>query len=414
MAATHFMLIAGEASGDLLAAELVQALKASPELRDREFPPKFFGAGGPRMAAAGVELALDLTQHSIIGLWEVVKKLWHFQRLMDDVVKLALQRQPDVIVCVDFSGFNRRFAQAVRQAARAQRGRFQNWDPLIVQFVSPQVWASRADRAWQMSQDFDLLLCLFPFEKAWYAQRVPNFRVECVGHPLLDRYPEIIAATNRVGDDVRSLTSPEKEDRDSSRRLLRASESNVLLLPGSRAGELRRHLPVINQAVEHMAAKQPLKCEMVLPSESLAEFARSRLTAAAAVEVRTGDLAGAMKRADVAITKSGTITHELACFGVPSVVFYKTSWPTYWIGRAVVNVEYLAMPNLLAGELVFPEFIQAAATGERIGAEALLLLNDAPRRQRVKEQLKQVVASLGGRGACQRAAKAILDLAAGK
>ena len=183
------MLIAGEASGDLLAAELVEALK--PKLlelqsaptedvqpRRTALAPQFFGAGGPRMAAAGVDLAFDLTQHSVLGVSDVLKNLRKFRRLFQQLLHLAIERQPDVIIGVDYGGFNLRFARAVRRQMRQRAGWFGGWNPKLVQFVSPQVWASRPGRAGQMARTHDLLLSIFPFEKEWYAHHAPKLRVE--------------------------------------------------------------------------------------------------------------------------------------------------------------------------------------------------------------------------------------------
>ena len=167
MTRKRFMLIAGEASGDLLAAELVKALKQLPGVQAMPFPPEFFGAGGPKLAEAGVNLAIDLTQHSVIGLFDALKKYSEFKRIFGQLFQLALEREPDVIICVDFSGFNRRFAHAIRKHVRARERIFFNWKPKIVQYVSPQVWASRPDRAYQLAEDIDLLLSIFPFEKEW-------------------------------------------------------------------------------------------------------------------------------------------------------------------------------------------------------------------------------------------------------
>src|SRR5438874_4651920 len=155
------MLIAGEASGDLLAAELVKALKQSPEVRAMPFPPEFFGAGGPKMAEAGGELALDLTQHSDVGVADVLLNYSQFKRIFDRLFQLALAREPDLIICVDFSGCTRRFVQAIKEYVRARRATFFNWEPGIVQYVSPQVWASRPVRARQLERDVDLLLSIF-------------------------------------------------------------------------------------------------------------------------------------------------------------------------------------------------------------------------------------------------------------
>src|SRR5205823_1238085 len=107
------------------------------------------------------------------------------------LLQIAMDREPHVIICVDFSGFNRRFGHAVREYVRKHQGPFLNWAPKLIQYVSPQVWASRESRAYKMARDFDLLLTIFPFEKDWYATRVPNFRVKFVGHPLVDRYGDL-------------------------------------------------------------------------------------------------------------------------------------------------------------------------------------------------------------------------------
>ena len=219
-----FMLIAGEPSGDALAAELVKALRqesaVNPPAASRQ--PQFFGAGGAKMAGAGVELAFDMTPHSVIGLWEVVKNYGKFKRLFDQLVALAFERRPEVIVCVDFSGFNRRFARQIRWELEVRRATHADWRPKIVQYVSPQVWASRPGRARAMARDFDLLLAIFPFEQAWYAERVPELKVEFVGHPIVERHQG-----------------------QSSKLKAQSSKPCVLLLPGSRVGELKRHLPVM-------------------------------------------------------------------------------------------------------------------------------------------------------------------------
>lgn len=399
------MVIAGEASGDTLAAELVRSMRqavtdaeAGPT-PDRQplhasLEPRFFGAGGPRMAAEGVQLAFDMTQHSVIGLSEVLTNYLKFRRLFRQLLRLALERQPDAIVCVDFSGFNRRFAHAVKQYARAHADWFHDWQPKLVQYVSPQVWASREGRAFQMAQDYDLLLSIFPFEKEWYAKRVRGLRVEFVGHPIVDRYGH------------------RREVRGEGRRDKGAPL--VLLLPGSRVSELTRHLPVTLGALELIRAKaHNLRARMVLPNEALAQQAKGfKLPAELIVQV--GRLPESLAEADLAIASTGTVTTECAYFGVPTVALYKTSWSTYQVARRIVKVKYLAMPNLLAEEEVFPEFVQGAASAEAIAGAALELLLNEGRRARVKARLAEIVASLGAPGATRRAAKAILETLSGE
>jgi len=392
------MLIAGEASGDTLAAELVGALRqeVATSLLDSTadvqpprtaLAPRFFGAGGPKMAAAGVDLAFDLTQHSVIGISDVFKNILKFRRLFQQLLRLAIERQPDVIVGVDYGGFNLRFGRTIKQYVRANRSRFNNWNPKIVQFVSPQVWASRPGRAYQLADNYDLLLSLFPFEKEWYARRVPKLRVEFVGHPIVERMQNAQCTMQNA-----------------------KAAPLVVFLPGSRADEVRRHLPVVTGAFELLRRDMPgLRAKMVLPNETLLQSVKaSGLTSG--LDLQVGGISAALAEADLAITKSGTITMECAAFGVPAVVFYKTSWPTYLIGRQIVSVKYLAMPNLLAGEEIYPEFVQDAATAENVSRAALALLRDETRRTIVKAKLAEVVASLGGTGAASRAADAILSL----
>ena len=383
------MLIAGEASGDLLAAELVKALNQSPETRVMPFPPEFFGAGGPSMAEAGVDLAVNLTQYSVIGLSDSLKKYWQFKRIFDQLFQLALEREPDIIICVDFSGFNRRFARAVRNYIRARQWTFFNWNPKIVQYVSPQVWASRPSRAHQLERNVDLLLSIFPFEKEWYARHAPGLRVEFVGHPIVDRYGS----------------------RRDELRARRASGTPVLLLlPGSRDSELKRHLPVMLAVAKRIQTRGSVFLRMVLSTDRLAELAKPKTTSLPRLDVRVGNLAESLAEATVAIASTGTVTVECAYFGVPTVAIYKAAWSDYLIARQIVRVKHLAMPNLLAGEEIFPEFIQHKATPDNIARAALELLNHPERRSAVKTRLAQITKSLGEPGASQRAARAILQL----
>jgi lipid-A-disaccharide synthase len=386
-----FMLIAGEASGDLLAAELVSALRGKlPEAR-------FFGAGGAKMSAARVELALDLTQHSVIGISDVLKNCFKFRRLFNQLLALAIERKPDVVIGVDYGGFNLRLGHAVKEYVR--NNPFSKWNPKIVQFVSPQVWASRPGRANLLARDYDLLLSIFPFEKDWYAQRAPKLRVEFVGHPMIGRFV--------VG--TRSTASLEC----SAKKLRGGVESipTILLLPGSRKSELQRHLPVMLDALKTIQEKLPnAKAKMILPNQGLKELADKLSAPQSSVEIQIGNLPQALAQADVAIASTGTVTMECAFFGVPTVTLYKTSWFTYEIAKRIVTVKSLTMPNLLAGETVYPEFVQGAATPENISRTALELLQDESRRTKIKSQLAKIVSSLGEPGAPGRAATAILSL----
>ena len=374
------MLVAGEPSGDQLAAELVVALRAAAAGR----PLRFLGAGGDRMAEAGVELALDLTRHSVIGVPSLaeLRRFHGFRKLL---VNLALSATPAVLVGVDFFGFNGSLAAHVRQAVR--QGPFHNWNPRLVQFVSPQVWASRPGRARRLETTHDLLLSILPFEKDWYAQRAPGLRVEFVGHPLVDRHAAAVAAPAAPG-----------------------AAPTLLLLPGSRRGELIRHLPVMLEAARRVRAAAGARLLIVMPSESLAGFVRPMLPADLPVEMQVGELSQALQSSTAALACTGTVTLECAWFGLPTVTLYKTSALTYAIGRRIVTVPYLSMPNLLANAPVMPEFIQDAATPEALAGALGPFFAHSVARARAIESLAQVRARLGPPGASPRAAAAILGL----
>jgi lipid-A-disaccharide synthase len=411
------MLIAGEASGDAHAAALVESLRSRWEagvgvVGPGAFPPRFFGAGGPRMAAAGVDLEVDLTRHAVVGLLEVFRKLRQFRRLGRRLLDVACERTPEVIILVDFGGFNLRFASAIRRRIRQQRGVFANWSPKIVYFVSPQVWASRAGRADRLARNVDLLLSIFPFERAWYARRAPSLRVEFVGHPLVDRFAEV-------------QRRPPSEWASAECDAGLGGTPRVLLLPGSRRQEVRRHLPILAEAVRQLNTLVPVRPWMALPSEALLALAQE-LAPVRRAQSLLGDSEGArwdgvlrcrigepfelMRWADLALAKSGSVTLECAFHGLPTVVFYRVAWPTWWIARCLVRVPFAAMPNLLGGRVIYPEFLQGRATPGLIAREAAGLLRDQSRRRAMREESTRVARLLGPTGAADRAAEAILGL----
>jgi lipid-A-disaccharide synthase len=369
------MLIAGEASGDTLGAELVKALRAgNPSFQ-------FFGAGGAKMEQAGVEIALDLAAHAVVGIWEVLKNYGKFKAFFDQLLNLAMARKPEFIILIDYPGFNLRFAKAIRERAKQSK-----WTPKIVYYVSPQIWAWHESRIHAIARDINLMLAIFPFEKGWYAERRPEFKVEFVGHPLIDRF-----AAEPVSPVVSSATP------------------RVLLLPGSRRRELNKHLPPMVGALRQIKTAEAVEATMVLPDEKLGEAAKTCANLEG-IQIQIGGLAQALASATIAIASSGTVTMECAYFQVPTVVLYKTSASTYFLGRRLIKVKHLAMPNLLAGQEVYPEFIQGAATPENIARASLELLNNRERRNVIKTQLRRVIESLGEPGASERAAKAILRL----
>jgi lipid-A-disaccharide synthase len=383
------MLIAGEASGDALGAELCLALKerlaASGEQAD------FFGAGGPKMSAAGARLALDLTEHAVVGIVEVLKNYRKFKRIFDRLLALAFEEKPDALILIDYPGFNLRFARAFQARLKKLSGSIPGFKPKVVFYVSPQIWAWHESRIHQMAADIDLLLTIFPFEKAWYAARKPDFRVKFVGHPIIDRH---------AGAGISSA----RED---------SKTRQVLFLPGNRARELKKHLKPMFEAAEILKQRCPeLRFKMVLPAQALLDMAKSHpeaLQASNRLSYQIGNLAQALSETSVAIASSGTVTMECAYFRVPTVVLYRTSSSTYFLGRRFIKVKYLAMPNLLADREIFPEFIQDDATGHNLADAALKFLDSPELRSATRSALDQVIKSLGEPGASGRAADFILQ-----
>ena len=382
------LLIAGEASGDTLGAELIKAMRAEPGGDEIDF----IGAGGPQMEAAALRPEFDLSEHAVVGIWEVLKNYFKFRRLFRHLLELATQREPDIIVLIDYPGFNLRFAKAIRRYNAAGGGACREWQPKIICYVAPQLWAGKDGRVHQIANDIDLMLSIFPFEKDWYAERVPEFPVELVGHPLVDRFPLAKPGSQSVPLDPDLFTE----------------QPTVLLLPGSRRREIDKHLPVMLEAAVIFSEKIKTRLRMVLPSGEMHELAKRHIPTGTEIDTQVGGLANALGRASLAIASSGTVTMECAWFRVPTVVLYKTSPLTYSLGRMFLKVPYLAMPNLLAGEELFPEFLQSEANADNLATASLRLLRDKAERTRSLDGLSLVAAKLGKSGAATRAAQAVL------
>ena len=353
------MFIAGEASGDAHAAALIAAL------REREPGLQVFGAGGVKMQAAGMELVLDLTEHAVVGIVGVLKKYREFRRMFFELVRLAEEREPDAVVLVDYPGFNLRFAKQMKQRGIK-----------VIYYISPQLWAWHASRSKQIERDVALMLTIFPFEKDWYAKHAPKLHAEFAGNPMAERFADNLESRIR-------------------------NPKLVLLLPGSRVEEVERIFPVMKDVVNQM----PGDIEFVAAAVDERTAAMMRHPQ---VRVEVGSSQRWMGEAALAITASGTATMECAFLGCLMVVVYKVNWLTYLVGRLLVRVSWLAMPNVIANRTIVPEFIQHDAQPERIAAAAGELLRDAEKRATMQRELAAVVRSLGGRGAGGRAADLIL------
>jgi len=365
--------VAGEASGDRLAADLLRALKKNhPDLRA-------FGVGGPMLKAAGQEQSMDLARHAVVGLTDVLKQLPKFLRIFREVKHEIAELNPDVVILVDYPGFNLRLAKALHRGPDRRA---------VVYYVSPQVWAWKAGRAKLMEKILERLLVIFPFEVEWFARHAPRLKTKWVGHPLADRWMEQAHATHK--DEVPCIA----------------------LLPGSRPKEIARHWPVLLQTAQRIAWEQrnvrfiSLATDHEMRRRLEEEWGRHSLSGVS-LDILSGQSLTQLTRCTMAIVASGTATLECAMAGLPMLVIYRASWMTYTLGRMLVKLPYLSMVNVLAGEKVVPEFLQGAANPENLTRAALQILRHPRGAESMATRIREVAAKLGGPGAAERAAKEV-------
>jgi lipid-A-disaccharide synthase len=372
-------LLAGEASGDTLGADLITALR-------RHAPDaKFFGVAGPKMQAAGCESWEPAESLAVMGLFDVLRDLPRLAKLLARIKRMFLTERPDVFIGIDAPDTNLRVARRLHAAGIP-----------TVQYVSPQVWAWRQGRARNMRESVDLVLCLLPFEKRFYDEH--GIRAEFVGHPLADAIPEII-------------------DRELARRTLglAAQASVVALLPGSRRGEVARLAADFAATARWLAAQRP-DLEFIAPMASAATrqiFSRVLKRDAPDLKVLLieGQATTALSAANVVLVASGTASLEAALCKRPMVVVYRLGALTAWLLTRfnLVKSKFFAQPNLLADRRVVGEYFQDQIIPESIGAELLMWLDDTERRSALEREFARIHSDLR-RGAGTRAAQAILEL----
>ncbi len=375
----RLFLSCGEPSGDLYAGALARSLRAlAPQV-------EIAGLGGPVLAAAGAELLADYRGLAATGITEVVAVLPRFLATLNRLVRAARDRRPDALVVIDYPELNFRLARRIKALGVP-----------VVYYIPPQLWAWRQGRLRAIKAFADLVLPIFPFEEALYREHgVP---VRFVGHPLVD-------------------LAKARTPRDAFLRGLGLDPAvpTVAVLPGSRLNEVGAILPDLVAACRLIRERVP-RTQFVLaraPHLPDAVFASARASATPVATVED-DADSALASADLALTASGTATVQAALHDTPMVIVYRLSPLTYRLGRRLVKVDTFGMANLIAGERIVPELIQDAFTPEAVAREAVSILTDADRAQRVREGLGRVRERLGGPGASDRAAQAILAVVARK
>lgn len=372
-------LVAGEASGDTLGAGLIHALRRlAPEAQ-------FFGVAGPKMRAAGCEVWEPSESLAVMGLFEILRDLPRLTRLLARLRRSFIAVRPDVFVGIDAPDTNLRLARHIHAAGIP-----------TVQYVSPQVWAWRQNRAQTMHESIDLVLCLLPFEKRFYDGQ--GIAAEFVGHPLADAIPLTV-------------------DRGAARATLSLSADAriVALLPGSRRGEVTRLADDFAQTALWMAAQRP-DLEFIAPmASSLAReifsAALQRIAPRLSLTLLDGQAQTALIAADVVLVASGTASLEAALCKRPMVVVYRLGAMTAWLLRRLnlVKSKFFAQPNLLADRRVVGEYFQEEIVPESIGAELLMWLDDKPRREALEREFLRIHVDLK-LDASARAAQAVFAL----
>lgn len=378
---THTLLVvAGEASGDAHAAELVHQIRLLAAQQGAT-SPHFFGMGGECLARAGLAPLIRMEAVSVIGIVEVVRHLPTIWRTFRRLVTMLDHHRPDAAILVDFPDFN------LRLARQLQRRRIP-----VIWYISPQVWAWRSGRVHQLKQLVTEMLVLFPFEVEFYARH--GMAVTFVGHPLLDRVPRF--------SDV---------EKQSIREVLSIGDNQrvIALLPGSRRSELRHYFVPMLDAAKRLAHQDASLCFVLprAPSLDAADFLSYLQGVQLPLRITSGAFYESVSIADAAVVASGTATLETALLGIPMVIVGKVAPLTALYLRRFAPLPYVGLVNYVMGEVAVPELLQEQVTGENIARQLYDLLHQTAERERLQTIYASIRARLGEQGASARAAQAV-------
>ncbi|MDD5432366.1 MAG: lipid-A-disaccharide synthase [Candidatus Omnitrophica bacterium] len=374
MAEKQILIVCGEASGDLNAANLAKnILKINPKI-------KIFAVGGNLLKQAGAEIIYDIKDLSVMGFFDVLKKLPNFFALKKFVLEKIARIKPDLIILVDFSGFNLRLAKDINKSIP------------IIYYISPQVWASRAGRINTIKEYISKMIVLFKFEEDFYKKHGVN--VDLTGHPLLD------------------IVKPSMDKNDFiSKYYISGAKKTIAILPGSRKAEIKNILPIMLEAAEILSKKIP-DIQFVIaksPQVDMKDYKSIMSSFNFDIKIIEGKTYDCLNVADFCFVCSGTATLETAIMQKPFCIIYKMNLLNYLLYRPQVKIPFIGMVNIVADKLIVPEFIQFRARPEDIAEKTLEIINLPSEINRIKDELAKVKDSLGETGASARAAKIVVD-----
>jgi len=376
--AKKIMIIAGEASGDLHGGRLVAALKAADPAVE------VFGVGGDQMAAAGMELKYHIRQLSYIGFTEVAKHFFFFRRVFQDLMWTLRQRRPDVVVLIDYPGFNLRFAREAKKAGAR-----------TLYYIAPQVWAWARGRAKKMAQFIDEMAVIFPFEVDFFSRY--GIPTHFVGHPLLEGL--------KTGLSREAFAA--KYHFDLQRPLL-------AILPGSRKQEVTGLLPDLCRAVSLLRQRHPGVQVAVSQAPTIPRGLLEEATRECAEIPFIADTYDLLQHATAGIVASGTATLETALMRLPFLIVYRVSRLSFFLGKQLIKIPFIGLVNVVAGEKIIGEFLQDDVNADKLIPEIERLLFNENARNTIRKNLDRIRAELGQSGASQKTAQQILELAGRK
>jgi lipid-A-disaccharide synthase len=365
---TKIFMIAGEASGDYLGSKLMQNMVTKKRI-------EFFGIGGQHMERAGLGKLFAVHELSMIGIWEVVRKIFHVRRLINKTVQAIHDYRPDVIVTIDSSGFTHRVAKRIKSSAAGSR-------IPVVHYVAPPVWAWRPWRAKTMHRFIDILMTLFPFEPPYFSKH--GLKTIFVGHPIAADPDFNKPHSSKLQNFLNSIC------KNNGKSMV------ITLLPGSRMSEIAAHLPILEQFTQLMVDKyQDVK--FIIPTiehlKTDIEIGTKHWKHKPIIVTQTSQKVLSYYLSRMAVASSGTVALELARVGLPFVVIYKTSAITYFIVKLLIRVKNVCLVNLLAGENVVPELLQQHCSAENIFRQAEKILDgDGSKKQ--KQAFSKIIRTL--------------------
>lgn len=363
----RFFIVAGESSGDIHAAKLMQAL------REKEDDIEFVGIGGENMLKQGLNSLIPIEQMSVVGITEVLKKILFFREVMYLCRNSLRQGNFDAFIPVDYPGFNIRLASHAKKLGIP-----------VIYYIAPQLWAWGKNRIQKLSENIDLLLLVFPFELDFFSEM--DINSVFVGHPLLDD-----------PDYERDFLPREKRDKA------------IAVFPGSRKQEILKHRGLVEAIIDLLDKRLPeYQIRIAVSKESHKSFYKHIIHKFPRVII-SNEPKKLMLTSMTGTIKTGTSNLEAALCGLPINMFYKTSFLSYWLGRKVVNLEHLSLINILTKKNVINEFIQKDANAESIVEDILDIIQNEKRYKNIQETYVKIRQLLGDKGASERAATAILN-----